>query len=159
MKSILRYLACALTTLLLLNGCSTPEQLKKRHTKLKNKMDKKGVFIPKDTLHTTDTLTITEIIGDTVYITKEITHTLEPEVVYKTLREVKYETKYKYKTVKVENKAMVDSLRLELRNERKQQKQTNRPKRRNWWIWLLVGLGLGVFHKELWQIFRSKLKI
>lgn len=130
--------------LLLLIGCSTPKGLERRSERLKIAHEKKGVYIPKDTVRQIDTLETIEYRNDTVILTRSIIKTLEPVIEYKTKREVRYETKYKYKTVKVENRAMVDSLQLVLRQERQKTKQTRIENRKSkWWLWLLIGIAIG----------------
>ena len=113
-----------LSALILLSGCSGLYHLRKS-VKHKEKAIKKGVTIPKDTvtIRTTDTLTQTFIKNDTTYIVKTVTNTveLEPVIEYKT----RWQTKYEFKEVKVENKAMIDSLQQVVKIER-QKKQTAR---------------------------------
>ena len=101
---------------------------------------KRGVTIPKDTVtvNTTDTITTILTKNDTTFITKTVTKTitLEPIVEYKT----RWQTKYEYKTIKVENHAMVDSLKQVLKLERQKTKQVkaeNKPKWRGL-IWYLI---------------------
>lgn len=140
------FLACTL----LLFGCAGYHiQQAEKHTQ---KALKRGVTIPKDTIRINSTDTITEIVtkNDTTYVTKTVTKTvtLEPIVEYKTRWQTKYETKYKYKTIKVENKGVVDSLNQVLKIERQKTKQTKAENRRsNWWIFLLIGFGLAYLPK------------
>ena len=150
MKSILRYFIAVLSALYILSGCNTPNHLIKSIQRKENKLALKGVTVPKDTIYSTDTLITILTSNDTTYITKEITHTLKPEVVYKTRWETRYETKYKYKTVKVENKAMIDSLRQELKNTKENTKVKRIENRKSkWWLWLLIGFGLGILSRFL----------
>ena len=129
-------------------GCS-PEFHVNKVNKHTQKALKKGIVIPKDTVtvNTTDTLTTILTRNDTTFITKTVTNTvtLEPTVEIKTKWQTRYETKYKYKTVKVENKAMVDSLNQVLKQERQKTKQVKHEnKKSNWWIWLITGAVLGL---------------
>lgn len=136
-----------LTALIVLVGCSPSYHVKKSVKHAKKALNK-GLVIPKDTVTITNSDTITTIVtkNDTTYITNTVTKTvqLEPIVEVKTRWQTKYETKYKYKTVKVENKAMVDSLKQVLKLERQNTKQVKAENRRsNWWIFLLIGLVVG----------------
>lgn len=138
---------------LFLIGCNTPKGLQRRSERIKTQMDKKGILTPHDTIRETDTLVFTK--NDTVY--QVITKTLEPIVKYETNRVVKwktrYKTKYKYKTVKVENKAMVDSLRQVLKLERTKERHETKRERRNNLFWWGLGIGLliGIFRKQIWE--------
>ena len=142
MKSIYIYLALILSALY---SCSVQHHHKqiKKHSQ---KLFKKGVILPKDTVTITNSDTITTIVtkNDTTYITNTVTKTvqLEPIVEVKTRWQVKTETKYKYKTVKVENKAMLDSLNKVIKLERQTTKQVRAENRSRWWLWLLIGFGL-----------------
>jgi len=117
----------------------------KQIDKHEQKLSKKGVTIPKDTIrvHTTDTLVNQYFWNDTMYFEKTITKTvtLEPIVEYKTRWQVRTE----YKTVKVENRAMIDSLKQVLKLERQKTKQVrieNKPMWRGliWYFIILVVL-------------------
>ena len=147
MKSIYIYLALILSALY---SCSVQHHHKqiKKHSQ---KLFKKGVILPKDTVTITNSDTITTIVtkNDTTYITNTVTKTvqLEPIVEVKTRWQVKTETKYKYKTVKVENKAMVDSLKQVLKLERQETKQTRAENHSRWWLWLLIGVVVVWFSK------------
>ena len=148
MKSIYIYLALILSALY---SCSVQHHHKqiKKHSQ---KLFKKGVILPKDTVTITNSDTITTIVtkNDTTIITNTVTKTvqLEPIIEVKTRWQTKYETKYKYKTVKVENKAMIDSLRQVLKIERQATKQIKAENRTSkWWLWLLIGVVVGWFSK------------
>jgi len=161
-KSILKRFSLLCIALYILIGCSTPKGLERRTTRLKMDYAKKGIFIPKDTVRTTDTLETIEYRNDTVIITRAVVKTLEPIVEYKTKWQTRYETKYEYKTVKVENRAMVDSLRQALKLERtKTRRETKQQRSCGRWKWLLwgliIGLTIGIFRKQIWEIFKSKL--
>lgn len=130
--------------LLVLTGCD----VSKRYKRVRDKALNKGIVIPKDTIEvrTSDTIVTTFTRNDTVFTVLKVTDTitLEPIVEIKTKWQTKYETKYKYKTIKVENKAMIDSLKQVVRQERQKTKQTKAKNRRsNWWLWLLIGLVVG----------------
>lgn len=115
-RSYIHFLT-VLSALLYLSGCTTPKGLERRSERLKIAQEKKGVLIPKDTIYSSDTIISRIAIGDTVYITKTVTVTLEPIVEYKTNKVVKWETKYqtkwKYKTLKVKEKAKIKKVRIE----------------------------------------------
>ena len=117
----------------------------KQIEKHEQKLSKKGITIPKDTIRVQTTDTLTEIVhkNDTTFITKTVTNTvtLEPIVEYKTRWQVRTE----YKTVKIENRAMIDSLQQVLKIERQKTKQVrieNKPKWRGliWYFIILVVL-------------------
>lgn len=133
-----------LSALLIVSGCNTPNHLIKSIKRKEIKLASKGHTIPKDTIYSSDTIISRIAIGDTVYITKTVTVTLEPIVEYKTRWQTKYEEKIKYKIVKVENKALVDSLKLELKRDKEHTKVTRIENRKShWYIWLAVGWFLG----------------
>lgn len=125
-----------LSLLLITFGCNAPYHVKKarKHTQ---KALEKGVVIPKDTitLNTTDTITAILTYNDTTFITKTVTNTvtLEPTVEIQT----RWQTKYKFKEVKVTNNAMIDSLKQVVKIERQKTKQTT--KKSKWWLWFLIG--------------------
>ena len=128
-------------------GCGVNHNIK-QYKKHKAKIIAKGESIPKDTIIVTENDTITETItkNDTVFVTKTITNTvtLEPEIIVKTKWQTRVETKYKYKTVKVENRAMIDSLKQVLKREKQAHKENikrskydyKKNKRNNWWLCL-----------------------
>ena len=132
-----------LTALTILVGCNAPYHVKKarKHTA---KALEKGVVIPHDTLTVTktDTLIETYTKNDSIFTVIRITDTvtLEPTVEIQT----RWQTRYKWKEVKVENKATIDSLKQVVRIERQKKgiaKAENR--KSNWWKWLILGLVVG----------------
>ena len=132
-----------LTALIILSGCNAPYHVKKarKHTQ---KALEKGVVIPKDTLTVTKTDTLIETFtkNDSIFTVIRITDTvtLEPTIEIQT----RWQTRYKWKEVKVENRAMIDSLKQVVRIERQKKgiaKAENR--KSNWWKWLLLGLVVG----------------
>jgi len=132
-----------LTALIILSGCTPSFHVKKarKHTQ---KALEKGVVIPKDTLTVTktDTLIETYTKNDSIFTVIRITDTvtLEPTIEIQT----RWMTRYKWKEVKVENKAMIDSLKQVVRIERQKKgiaKAENR--KSNWWKWLLLGIVVG----------------
>jgi hypothetical protein len=135
-----------LSVLIAFSSCGVKYHSNKieKHT---NKLISKGIVIPKDTVTVVknDTLTFVEHRDDTTFITKLITKTitLEPTIQIKDRWQVRTETKYKYKTIRVQAKQTT-----------KQVKAENRTK---WWIWLLIGLVIGWFLNifiNLVQIFK-----
>jgi len=131
-----------------LTGCGVNHNIK-QYKKHKAKIIAKGELIPKDTIIVTNTDTITETItkNDTTFVTRTITNTItsEPVIEVKTKWQTRYETKYKYKTVKVENKAMLDSLNRVIKIERQETKRVKHESRKSkWWLWLLIGISLGL---------------
>lgn len=131
-----------ISVLIIASGCNAPYHVKKarKHTK---KALEKGVVIPKDTVTVVkhDTLVETFTRNDTTYITKYVTKTVElkPTIEIQT----RWQTKYQFKEVKVENRAMIDSLKQVVKIER-QKKQTARIENRGFkWWWLLIAFALG----------------
>ena len=103
----------------------------------------KGVSIPKDTVTITksDTIRTTFTRNDTIYTELRIvdTITLEPTVEIRTKRVDRWMTKYKFKEVKVENRAMIDSLKQLVKIERQKTKQTKaESKAWGFWDWFLL---------------------
>ena len=136
-----------LTALFLTGGCTATYHVK-RSLKHKEKAISKGLTIPKDTVTITksDTITAYYLRNDTVVeqITIRDTVFFEPTVELKTRWQTRYEVKYKYKTVKVENRAMIDSLKQVVKQEHQKTKQTKAENRKsNWWKWLVLGLIVG----------------
>ena len=132
-----------LTALIILSGCNAPYHVKKarKHTQ---KALEKGVVIPKDTLTVTKTDTLIETFtkNDSIFTVIRITDTvtLEPTIEIQT----RWQTRYKWKEVKVENRAMIDSLKQVVRIERQKKgiaKAENR--KSNWWKWLILGIVVG----------------
>ena len=143
MKNKHIHLLAILTALLIINGCTPSFHVKKarKHTA---KALEKGVVIPKDTLTVTKTDTLIETFtkNDSIFTIIRITDTvtLEPTVEIQT----RWQTRYKWKEVKVENRAMIDSLKQVVKIERQKKgiaKAENR--KSNWWKWLLLGLVVG----------------
>lgn len=136
------YLWCALV---LLTNCGINHHYK-RMNHHKEKLISKGEEFVKDTIHDTlkevrlDTL----IFNDTVYVVKTITNTvtLEPEIVVKDRWRVKYETRYKYKSYKVENKSLIKQLQKELQIERQKTKQERLGQSilKKWWFWVAFAI-------------------
>ena len=141
-----------LSLLLITAGCSAPYHVKKasKHTA---KALARGVVIPKDTVTVNhyDTITETYTKNDTTYIVKKVTNTvtLEPTIEIRTRRVDRWKTKYKFKEVKVENKAMIDSLKQVVKIERQNTKQTRAENRGFKWWWLLIAFALGFILNNL----------
>ena len=135
----------------LIFGCTINHHYK-RMNHHKEKLISKGEKFEKDT--TTNTVTEvrldTLILNDTVYIIKTVTNstTKEPKIVVKDRWQVKTETKWKYKTVKVENKAKVKELTklLRLEREKTRQAKADQPFYRKWWFYLILIFGLLVLY-------------
>lgn len=113
--------------------------------------------------------------GDTLYVPKD-------SIVYKpSIKYVpRYVYKYLYKTIKVQekeqtkrnrddNKAETKQVisnnkkdtkinRQNQRAETKQHKQTEKTKRSKWWVFLLIGIGIGLVLKSAVKFFLNKLK-
>lgn len=122
-----------------------------KHT---NKLISKGIVIPKDTVTVVknDTLTFVERRNDTTFITKIVTNTvtLEPTIQVKDRWQVRTETKYKYRTIKVQAKETT-------KITKEQTKQIKAENRTRWWMWLIIGLVIGWFLNnfiKLVQIFK-----
>jgi len=132
-----------LSVLIIASGCNAPYHVKKarKHTQ---KALEKGVVIPKDTLTVTktDTLIETYTKNDSIFTVIRITDTvtLEPTIEIQT----RWQTRYKYKTVKTNNRTEVEKLKKELQIERQKTKQTKAENRKsNWWKWLILGIVVG----------------
>jgi len=128
-----------LSVLIALSSCGVKYHSNKieKHT---NKLISKGIVIPKDTVTVVknDTLTFVEHRNDTTFITKLITKTitLEPTIQVKDRWQVRTETKYKYKTIRVQAKQTT-------KQTKEQTKQVKAENKTKWWIWLLIGLVIG----------------
>lgn len=104
---------------------------------------------------TTDTVTRTEWKSQVTYV---------PKYVYR----------YKYKTEKLHAEVTNDSIneenkteRTKARNENKTERTTVRQEnhtervenRCKWWIWLLIGFGIGIASRYIWKIIKIYLKL
>ena len=97
-------------------------------------------------VHVHDTITNELIRVDTI-------RTKETRTVYQDRPLLRYETRLIRDTVRIvtraetaqkqsENKKAIDTIKAE-------------NKRSKWWIWLLIGLAAGVFHKQILKIIRK----
>jgi hypothetical protein len=59
--------------------------------------------------------------------------------------------------VRIREKADTKQIEAYLRHEYKKAIDTIKAekKRSKWWVWLLIGLGAGIFHKQIFQIIRK----
>jgi len=127
---------------LILIGCGTSRDIKK-FKKFKSKLETKGIVVPRDTIIEVkhDTIIESYTVNDTTYIVKTVTKTvqLEPIIEVKTKWQTKIEYKEKIKYIKGEV--------VKVKEKTKQVKAENRKSK--WYIWLLIGLGLGVMLKKI----------
>ena len=143
---------CYSIIIMALASCGTSRDIK-RLNHFKGKLLSKGIVVPLDTLivTNTDTLVQTFTVNDTTYIIKTVTETitLEPTVIVKTKWQTKIEYKERIKIVKEETKqekAKQKTKRVVVRQENKKSK---------WWLFILIGLGLGIITPTIIKRFVS----
>lgn len=134
-----------LSVLIALSSCGIKYHANKieKHT---NKLISKGITFPKDTIKvmSNDTITTIETRNDTTFVTKVITNTvtLTPTIEVKDRWRVRIETKYKYRTIKVQAKETT-------KQAKEVTKKTKAENRSKWWQWLLLGIAIGWFLNNL----------
>ena len=132
-----------LLILLLLASCSPNYHVKKAI--------KKGWTPEKETIeverleliHTRDTITNEIIHTDTI-------RTKETRTIFQDRPLLRYETKLIRDTVRITEKANTARLKQSIKKDIQSVKIEK--KRSKWWLWLLIGLAVGVFRKQLFQI-------
>jgi len=134
----------ALGLAFVLNGCKASYHLKKADKHAKKALIK-GATIQKDTVHThsSDTTVLidtldnyiykTMIVKDTVYVTGDV------QYIYKTRYEVRQDNKTERKKIKQDTKAAIKTNKHREKTNRKEMSRV-----RLWWIWLLLGIIIGV---------------
>jgi hypothetical protein len=139
-----------LLIIFILAGCSPSWHVKKAV--------KKGWTPEKETIeverleliHTRDSITNEIIRVDTI-------RTKETRTIYQDRPLMRYETRLIRDTVRIKEKADTRQIEAHLRHEYKKAIDTIKAnkKRCKWWVWLLIGLGLGIFRKNIWQLVRK----
>ena len=119
---------------------------------------KKGYTPEKETIeverleliHTRDSITNEIIRVDTL-------RTKETRTIYQDRPLLRYETRLIRDTIRIKEKADTRQIEARLRHEYKKAIDTIKAekKRSKWWLWLLIGLGAGIFRKQIWQIIRK----
>jgi hypothetical protein len=101
-------------------------------------------------IHTRDSITNEIIRVDTL-------RTKETRTIYQDRPLLRYETRLIRDTVRIKEKADTRQIEAYLRHEYKKAIDTIKAenKRSKWWVWLLIGLGAGIFRKNIWQLVRK----
>jgi hypothetical protein len=101
-------------------------------------------------IHTRDSITNEIIRVDTL-------RTKETRTIYQDRPLLRYETRLIRDTVRIREKADTRQIEARLRHEYKKAIDTIKAekKRSKWWVWLLIGLGAGIFRKNIWQLVRK----
>lgn len=101
-------------------------------------------------IHTRDSITNEIIRVDTI-------RTKETRTIYQDRPLLRYETRLIRDTVRIREKADTRQIEARLRHEYKKAIDTIKAekKRSKWWLWLLIGLGAGIFRKNIWQLVRK----
>jgi hypothetical protein len=101
-------------------------------------------------IHTRDSITNEIIRVDTI-------RTKETRTIYQDRPLLRYETRLIRDTVRIREKADTRQIEAHLRHEYRKAIDTIKAekKRSKWWVWLLIGLGAGIFRKQIWQIVRK----
>jgi hypothetical protein len=101
-------------------------------------------------IHTRDSITNEIIRVDTLRLK-------ETRTIYQDRPLLRYETRLIRDTVRIREKADTRQIEAYLRHEYKKAIDTIKAekKRSKWWLWLLIGLGAGVFRKQIWQLVRK----
>jgi hypothetical protein len=101
-------------------------------------------------IHTRDSITNEIIRVDTIRLK-------ETRTIYQDRPLLRYETRLIRDTVRIREKADTRQIEAHLRHEYRKAIDTIKieNKRSKWWLWLLIGLGLGIFRKQIWQIIRK----
>jgi hypothetical protein len=101
-------------------------------------------------IHTRDSITHEIIRVDTV-------RTKETRTIYQDRPLLRYETRLIRDTVRIIEKADTRQIEAHLRHEYRKAIDSIKAekKRSKWWVWLLIGLGAGIFRKNIWQLVRK----
>jgi hypothetical protein len=134
----------------ILAGCSPSWHVKKAV--------KKGWTPEKETIeverleliHTRDSITNEIIRVDTLRLK-------ETRTIYQDRPLLRYETRLIRDTVRIREKADTRQIEAHLRHEYKKAIDIIKAKKKRckWWLWLLIGLGAGIFRKNIWQLVRK----
>jgi hypothetical protein len=101
-------------------------------------------------IHVTDSITNEIIRTDTVRLK-------ETRTIYQDRPLLKYETRLIRDTIRIKEKADTRQIEAHLKHEYKKAIDTIKAekKRSKWWLWLLIGLGAGIFRKNIWRLVRK----
>jgi hypothetical protein len=101
-------------------------------------------------IHTRDSITNEIIRVDTI-------RTKETRTIYQDRPLLRYETRLIRDTIRIKEKADTRQIEAHLKHEYKKAIDTIKAekKRSKWWLWLLIGLGAGIFKKNIWQLVRK----
>jgi hypothetical protein len=101
-------------------------------------------------IHTRDSITNEIIRVDTLRLK-------ETRTIYQDRPLLRYETRLIRDTIRIKEKADTRQIEAHLRHEYRKAIDTIKAekKRSKWWAWLLIGLGAGVFRKNIWQLVRK----
>jgi hypothetical protein len=101
-------------------------------------------------IHTRDSITNEIIRVDTI-------RTKETRTIYQDRPLLRYETRLIRDTIRIKEKADTRQIEARLRHEYKKAIDTIKAEKKasKWWLWLLIGLGLGIFRKQIWQLVRK----
>jgi hypothetical protein len=101
-------------------------------------------------IHTRDSITNEIIRVDTI-------RTKETRTIFQDRPLLRYETRLIRDTIRIKEKADTKQLEARLRHEYKKAIDSIKAekKRSKWWLWLLIGLGAGIFRKNIWQLVRK----
>jgi len=101
-------------------------------------------------IHTRDSITHEIIRVDTLRLK-------ETRTIYQDRPLLRYETRLIRDTIRIKEKADTRQIEAYLRHEYKKAIDSIKAekKRCKWWLWLLIGLGLGIFRKNIWQLVRK----
>jgi hypothetical protein len=101
-------------------------------------------------IHTRDSITNEIIRVDTLRLK-------ETRTIYQDRPLLRYETRLIRDTVRIREKADTRQIEAYLRHEYRKAIDTIKAekKRSKWWLFLLIGLGLGIFRKNIWQLVRK----
>jgi PBP1b-binding outer membrane lipoprotein LpoB len=131
---------------LILSSCSQVWHVKKAVKKGYNPQ-KEVVEVERfELIHIIDSITNEIIRVDTI-------RTKETRTIYQDRPLLRYETRLIRDTVRIVTRAETAQKQSEDKKAIKTTKIEN--KRSKWWLWLLIGLGAGVFRKNIWRLVRK----
>ena len=143
-----------LLIILLLASCS-PNYHVKKAVKKGWTPEKETIEVERlELIHTRDTITNEIIHTDTI-------RTKETKTIFQDRPLLRYETKLIRDTIRIKEKYDTKQIQAHLTREYKKAIDTIKAekKRSKWWLWLLIGLAVGVFRKNIWQIVRKLLPL
>ena len=135
-----------LLIILLFASCSQVWHVKKAVKKGYNPQKEVIEVERLELVHVHDTITNELIRVDTI-------RTKETRTVYQDRPLLRYETRLIRDTVRIVTRAETAQKQSEDKKAIKTTKIEN--KRSNWWVWLLIGVSIGTFRKQIFQIVRK----